>query len=338
MKFLIIKDPHSMLGFRSNYRKSGWENDMINKHKFIINYAKENHIKYILSTGDNLDNQKQWSFKQYLSNKKLFKMYRDNDLVFASIAGNHDMLEGRIDIKDSVFENLVQENFIYYITENPLIFSEFMGSDKIKVLGKDYQYINDKKSKQKFIDSIEIQDKDLINILIMHQNITPKEERVSDFTYKELVNIGKEKNINIFICGHYHIGFNTTTIDGITIINPWNLWRVVRDYEVQMDNHKPEMVELLITGEDEVIYKHIEIPHKDYLNAFDPKLLDIFKETKIDTFNFFKAFKSDDDLLQGEEKTDIEILEIMKNTIKEKFNTSDEEILEAFKEIESKLF
>ena len=334
MKFLIIKDPHSMLGFRSNYRKNGWENDMINKHEFIINYAKENNIKYILSTGDNLDNQKQWSFKQYLYNKKLFKMYKDNNLFFASIAGNHDMLEGRENIADSVFEDLVNEDIIYYITKNPINISE--SNINIKVSGKDYQYINDKESKQNYIDNIDIQDENNINIFILHQNITPKPERVSDFTYDELVKIGKEKNINIFICGHYHVGFGTTTIDGITIINPWNLWRVVRDYEVQLDNHKPEMVELII--EDDIKYKHIEIPHKDYLNAFDPKLLDIFKETKMDTFNFFKAFKSDNDLLQGEEKTDIEILEIMKNTIKEKFNATDEEILKAFNEIESKLF
>ena len=280
---------------------------------FIIDYMKRHNIKYKLTTGDLFDNQKQWSFNQFIANKKILDLYKKNNLKIISIAGNHDMIEGRTTIEKSPFEEMVNQELINYIGNKNFIIKE--GLINLKVCGIDYRYINEDFTKKDFFNEIKNLscNEDSIKILIIHQNVTPKPERVTEFTYDELGEVCKEKGINYLICGHYHIGYPTQIINGVTIINPWNLWRVVRDYNVEENNHIPECVELdLQSGE----IKHITVPHNKYEDAFDLKEISFNKELKKDTFSFFNNLKTDDDLLSSSEKTDKDFLnEIISNGI-----------------------
>jgi len=328
MKILITKDEHLSLGFRSKFRKPGWEKDVFNKHLFIIEYMKKNNIKYKITTGDIFDKQRQWSFKQFLANKKILELYKENNLEILSIAGNHDMIDGRLDISESPFEEMVKQDLITYISIESFVFKE-EGLPIAEVHGIDYRYINDLYTKEDFfneIRSLYYKTDNVDKILVIHQNVTPYKERVTEFTYDELSQVCNEKKIKYLICGHYHIGYPTETINGVTIINPWNLWRVVRDYSTRENEHTPEIVELdLTTGE----INHIIVPHLKYEEAFDLKEIDFNKELKKDTFSFFSNLKTDNDLLASSEKSDKDLLnDILINLRQDKDNSILNELTE----------
>ena len=328
MKIVITKDEHLSLGFRNKFRKPGWEAQVYNKHQFIIDYMLEHNIKYKITTGDVFDKQHQWSFKQFLANKKILDLYKKNGLEVLSIAGNHDMIEGRTSIDDSPFKEMVDQDLIKYIGNDSFIFNE-EGLPVAEVLGIDYCYINENFTKDDFfyeIGSLYYKTDNIDKILVIHQNVTPQKERVTEFTYDELSQVCNEKRIKYLICGHYHIGYPTETINGVTIINPWNLWRVVRDYSTRENEHTPEMVELdLTTGE----INHIIVPHLKYEEAFDLKEIDFNKELKKDTFSFFNNLKTDNDLLASSEKSDKDLLnDILINLRQDKDNSILNELTE----------
>jgi len=293
MKVIFTKDEHLKLGFRNKFRKPGWENDLFLKHNFIINYMKENNIKYKITTGDVFDSQKQWSFKQFLLNKKILELYKENDLEIISIAGNHDMIEGRTDIKDSPFEEMVNDNLIKYINNSSYNLMDD-GLLIAKVNGLDYRPILNKEAKESFLHDIStlFYNTEKIKILVIHQNVTPVKERVTEFTYDEITKVCQEKGIKILVCGHYHIGFPTTIMNDVIVINPWNLWRVVRDYEVRQDEHKPEIV---VVDLENLNWEHIEVPYKKYQEAFNLIEVDTYQKIK-KQFSFIEKVDLDVDM------------------------------------------
>ncbi len=333
MKFLITKDEHLMLGFRNKFRKPGWEEDMIKKHEFIIKYMIKNNIKYKITTGDIFDKQKTWTFKQYIANKRILEMYKKANIEIISIAGNHDMIEGRLDISESPFEEMVKDELINYIGNKSLIFRN--ENECVEVQGIDYRYINDLYTKQDFFNEIlnlHWVDESTFRILVLHQNITPNSERVTEFTYKELSEIAQKRNINTIICGHYHVGFESQNINNVLFINPWNLWRVVRDYNVKEELHTPEFY-ILETKDNSI--ERIEVPHKIYSQAFDLKEVDFYKKIKKENKHFFEFAESFKNLSNIEDENDLQILHNFISEIKEKYNLNENDINRIFKELSS---
>ena len=335
MKIVIIKDEHLQLGFRNKFRKPGWEEDLKRKHQFIIDYMLNNNIDVKITTGDILDKQTGWSFKQYLANKEILEMYKKEDLRIISIAGNHDMMEGRQTIEGSVFKEYVEQDLIEKIGggKKSLFLCNSTKEEipyEVELHGIDYQDPT-QVSKEDFfnlIKNIKIQDPNLKQILVIHQNVTPNKERVTEFTYDEISKICNEANIDILITGHYHIGFPTININNVLIINPWNLWRVVRDYDVKTDQHVPEMV-VLDTESMEV--EHIIIPYKKYQNAFNLVEIDTYKKIK-KQFNFIENVSLDINMDTDDKK----ILENIISKIKSE-NLSSEEISSILQEIKEKI-
>jgi DNA repair exonuclease SbcCD nuclease subunit len=332
MKILITKDEHLQLGFRNKFRKSGWEKDVWSKHKFIIEFMKKNNIKYKLTTGDILDKQTGWTFKQFLENKKLLEMYQENGISIITTAGNHDMIEGKTDIEDSVFEELVKDKIIIYpLFDSKILFDENnLLALEVHVLP--FMSILDEKDKKEFICQIKklkIKNSNVPQALIIHQNVTPDvRKNITEFTYDEITKECCKKGINILICGHYHIGFPTTTMNDVLVINPWNLWRVVRDYNVKEELHTPEIVILDLKN---MKFEHIVIPHKKYQEAFNLVEVDTYKKIK-KQFSFIQNINLDINMEDNEN----DILYKLGEKLKEK-GIDEETLKKIYKEINQKL-
>ena len=332
MKILITKDEHLMQGFRNKFRKPGWEEDQIKKHQFIINYMLKNNIKYKITTGDIFDKQKGWSFKQFLANKRILEMYQENDLKIISIAGNHDMIEGRLDIKDSPFEEMINNDLIEYIGNKAYSLIDEDGVLQAKVQGIDYRYINENYTKEDFFYEINtlFYNTEKTKILVIHQNVTPVQERVTEFTYDELSKVCEEKGIEVLICGHYHIGFEPLKINNVLIINPWNLWRVVRDYNVKEELHTPEFYVLDLNN---LSIERVEVPHKNYHEAFDMKEIEFYKNIKKENKHFFEFAETFKNLDELENDDDIKLLSSFIEKIKNDYNLTDKDIGKIFTDL-----
>lgn len=316
LSFMTIKDPHMNFGFANRIRYNH-QADLLSKLDYVINWGKMNSINNIIMTGDITDTneEKKWSFNQYVQNKKELLKFKEAGITIWSPAGNHDMFNGMVQTNDTVFGELTKENVIKHITKEPLFIpmggvNSLGGSDGIVCFGVDYS-----KHKEQVEASLKgINDYDLpgqtLKMVVFHSHCTPAEIAVTDFTYENLVK--NYPDIDVFICGHYHGGFPTTIVPkkdiiqnkgayktNTVIINNWSFQRVVRDYYNEMDVHTPEFevvkIGWSISLNDFILERQtIKIPCKSYDEAFKPKAVELLKLTKKEQFEFFEKINFDD--------------------------------------------
>ncbi len=304
--YLMIKDPHFMFGFRSNIRKAKWENAIDDKLKQIIDYAKEHNIKNIFFTGDVFEKSKrvEWSFKQFQENKHRLEMFKTAGLDIYSNLGNHDMMDGRETVEDTVFGEMVDLGLINYVGSSmpPVVFD--LNGKKIGLFGIDHH-----QSDEKVLDELErvsVYPGLDYKICSTHSNITSNKEIMTDFTYKHLSIF----NIDVINCGHWHLQPPEGAIqelNGTTFLNPWNLTRVSREYHTKMDEHIPSFIhaKIIFVG-DEAQATFTEIPLKvlPFSEAFNIDVVNLLQELGKEGFDFFENISLDVD----EEENDDNVL------------------------------
>jgi DNA repair exonuclease SbcCD nuclease subunit len=309
LKLISIKDPHLSLGFLNRIRID-YKRDILAKLSFIRNHIQDNGIKAIILTGDITDSnyERKWSFKQYVQNKRAFESLKPTrDIDILSPVGNHDMFHGLEDSQDTVFDELVRENVIKNITNYTQVYEPVntTSNKRVKVYGIDFS--NNKETILNHLSRINSDTfigLDYYKIVVLHNNLTPGEDRLSEFLYQELAD--KFPNINMVIAGHYHLGFPTQKVGNTIFINNWNLTRVVRDYDVTLDKHTPEFEEIIFDDDlNFVSTKTIKIPFKTFDEAFVPNAVNIIKKSKKEIFEFFNI--DFDDIIT--KQTDEEILD-----------------------------
>jgi len=323
-EFIAMKDPHLSFGFQNRIRKQ-YVSHISNKLKFVKDYCKENEIKIAIFTGDVFDSstEDKWSFKKYRKNKRVLEQLTTDGLKLYSNVGNHDMFHGLEDSDNTVFGEMVHDNILNNLTDHPLIIQE---DDKIlKIQGIDYS-----NEKNIVLDKLRIfdeEDSNMFKIAVLHSNVTPYEvKHVTDFTYDSL---SKDfPSIDVFILGHYHLGYDTQIITrengkNAVFINNWNFTRVVRDYETQLDEHSPEFEHCSLSYDKiHKIFKFetktIKVPFVTYDQAFLRREINILQKSKQDIFNFFDSINIED-IKESSKKDDITLI----NEISKKNGYSD---------------
>lgn len=309
MEFISIKDPHFNFGFANRIRYSH-ESDMISKVEFVRKWCKDHKIENIIITGDLTDTneERKWSFNQYVENKNQLLKFKDDNIKLWSVAGNHDMFNGVAQTTKTVFGELVREGVIGYLTRNSFeqAFVDQNGISKnIRIFGIDYS-----KHKEIVQERLKLLNENLnhpndLTLVVFHSHCTPSEIAVTDFTYENLVK--EYPNIDCFICGHYHGGFPTGVYfkndgqnkDHVMIINNWSFQRVVRDYYNELNVHTPEFEHVKIgwsvaINNFIIARETIKIPCKSYDETFKPKAVELLKLTKKEQFQFFEEINFDD--------------------------------------------
>ena len=321
-KIAYIKDPHLMFGFSNNIRKTrtggtrnSWEKDILSKLEFIASEMKSKGISILIFSGDIFDRSKRsdWSFNKWLIHKKILEtIFLDQGITIYSVQGNHDMFDGKDTIKETIFGEMVENNIINYLTNSPLEFHTPSGI--IQIHGMDYSFTKEiQKRKFEELNSVS---ENIICMCVSHTNISPNEEQLTDFTYKELSEL--YPNINVHLCGHYHLGFKDEIVNNVTFINPWNLTRVTREYQVRMDNHIPEMVIVDLdryTPDNTDYIEHIDLPYIPFHEAFNEEVISVLKESQ--KFKFFEEASSDINLenLVKDDLDDNQLLSVIINSV-----------------------
>lgn len=316
-KFITMKDPHLSFGFQNRIRKN-YEKNILQKLNFVKEFCKENNIQNVIFTGDVFDSstEDKWSFKKYRKNKRVLENFKEDYLQLFSNVGNHDMFHGYEESNDTIFGEMVHDDILQNITDNPILLQE--DSAIIKIQGIDYSNDNSiVEGKLREFNEESYPGRKVYKIAVLHSNVTPKTvDKITDFTYKSL----KEdySDIDMFILGHYHIGYETVQEcrengKDVVFINNWNFTRVVRDYEVELDEHIPEFEYVQIQYDKinkvfDTITKTINVPFIPYSDTFSVKDIDILKKSKKEIFEFFNNIdfeavkedskKSDDSLVQ----------------------------------------
>jgi len=179
MKIIHCADLH--LGSRLTSLPSGdirnsKKNEVLNSFTQMLNYAKENEIKIIMLSGDVFDsNRPSKKDKNYFYDA----IRANSDITFLYLRGNHDT-------EESLNENL--DNLITFTTD-----WKTYDFDNITISGIELSETN----KTSLYSTINL-DKDKINIVMMHGDVSSKGKDFID--YKKLSN----KNIDYLALGHIH--------------------------------------------------------------------------------------------------------------------------------------
>ncbi len=327
-EYVLVKDPHFKFSFKNGIRKPGWERDIDNKLQQIISYMTNNNIKNLFFTGDIFDKsrKKDWSLNQYQANKERLKWFRDAGIIIFSNLGNHDMLDGRESPEGTVFQEMVDLGLLNYIGTgmDPIQFPVGdIGEGEVLLFGVDYHVSTDKVLNEIQQVSDYPRGKQSSKLLLMHSNVTSDTTQLTDFTYGQLSGY----DIDVFNLGHYHLvpkGGAVQEFNDTHFLNPWNLTRVTRDYDVKLDSHRPEFIHTRITflPESKPIYefKEIFLGVKKFSEAFNIDIINMLQELGKERFKFFERKTleldeeiSDDDKLMQEIAT---VNNITENSIK----------------------
>ena len=179
MKIIHCADLH--LGSRLTSLPSGdvrnsKKNEVLNSFTQMLNYAKKNEIKIIMLSGDVFDsNRPSKKDKNYFYDA----IRANSDITFLYLRGNHDT-------EESLNETL--DNLITFTTD-----WKTYDFDNITISGIELSETN----KTSLYSTINL-DKDKINIVMMHGDVSSKGKDFID--YKKLSN----KNIDYLALGHIH--------------------------------------------------------------------------------------------------------------------------------------
>ena len=192
MRFVHIADMHFDMQFKMLSDKIGigeqrrYDQRVILRK--IINYIKENNIKYFFIAGDLYENQYiRTSTIEYIN--KLFLEIDDTQIFIAP--GNHDPL-----LKNSYYNNF-NWNENVYIFNSEIQKYEFEECD-IYGFGFTDFYCNNSK-----IEEIKIENKNKLNILIMHGDLNASQNQEMQYNP---INENKLKNLGFdyVALGHIH--------------------------------------------------------------------------------------------------------------------------------------
>ena len=316
-ELISIKDPHFAFGFANRIRYD-YENDVSRKIDFIKAYVEKNNVKHIIMTGDIIDSsyEDKWSFKKYRVNKRKFQYLAESAQLHSNV-GNHDYFHGFENTEDTIFGEMIDEKILSNLTLNPICIHS--GAASLIIQGIDYSFNQENVEVElaKF-NAVNINDYHF-KIAVLHSNVTPNEvDHITDFTYGTLAE--KYGDIDMFICGHYHLGYPTKTIarpngKNCTFVNNWNLVRVVRDYEVEMGDHTPEFehIKILWDATDKqfnLLRATVEVPHRTYEETFRVKEVNLLRKTNSEKFSFFDEINIEN-LIADSDLTDEEHIKLL---------------------------
>lgn len=300
-KFMAIKDPHLRYGFPSPISRRDEYDIVINdKIDQIIKIGEEHGVTAVLLAGDITDKKypSSYSLSAIAGNMALMqKLGSKVDAVY-TIPGNHDLPWSNYAEVDRSFYGLMAQ--VNLITDLSFAKTE-IGNTVIYGV----PYLSDSKQLFEELEKINTNaDPDKHNIVMTHEHFISMEDEVGDLkyssfhTYEDLV---KYENINGFVMGHLHRGFKPKYYETKTgrkqwYINPWNIYRLARNYYVLNDEHTPE-VAIIDTDADTVIHVPLVVPPTS--EVFNPKILEKELEEKQTIEDMTNLLKSDDMLNIG---------------------------------------
>lgn len=329
---IVIKDPHFKFGFRVAHRYS-FEQDIEDKLQQILEYKDEHLVDSLIIPGDIFDEsyENKWTFSHYARNIQILEPFFKKFKNVYTIPGNHDYFNGfESEIKRGD-NNIIEKTTMYgeFVRQGiftNVSFPNVVHVDNVVITGVKYSSDLNKISSQ--LQKINDQYQDKFVIVMLHQNVTPKPvKNITEFSYNGLAS--KYHNINVFCLGHYHIGYKTQKINNTLFINPWNLTRVTRDYEVKIDKHVPSFTHITIDDNLNVQHTDVALQVKSFDTAFKPEYRSILelisKQTNVD-LNIDESIinnkLSDTDIIQQildenikDESRKLEVLNVVKGYV-----------------------
>lgn len=217
MKILCTGDWH-VRATPTRFRTSSYYEQMLNKHEWVANLAKENNALIILQPGDFGDSP---DFPDYVA-RDIIKIYKD--IVLYTVYGQHDMKYRQLD--KTKLALLIETEALELVNEDPDVWDEDFNKTPVAIYGASWD------------EPIpEVKNKECFNILVIHKMIVENDPLFPDQeNYSEAAEIADNySDYNLIVSGDNHHSFSYFPESGPAIINCGSLMRMTT---AQYD-HKP---------------------------------------------------------------------------------------------------
>lgn len=266
MRLIVIKDPHFRFGFPPPAGRTDQFHSQI-QHKIaqLQDIRDQYCTQGLILTGDITDRATGFTLAQVKANLDIFAGLREAHGVVYSIAGNHDLKFASQDYQhESFYQLLVDHNLVVDITAPVKIGNytlagvNFTPNTKQRLQALDNRYTN--------------------IIAVVHEHLVPDSDHLPFgrfIGYRDITS--GLRNTSMIIAGHLHRGFTSQTINGVTIVNAWNLTRLARDYYTISDQHIPQVT--IIDTDDIHNPVTVDLDYEPYATAFIEK--ELHRETEL---------------------------------------------------------
>lgn len=310
MKFVHIADLHFDSPFRTLNRIENLSNirrlEQREVLKKVIEYIKENNIKYLFISGDLYEHEYiKLSTIEYMNN--LFKQIPETRIFITP--GNHDPY-----LINSYYAKYSWNNNVYIFNGNVAK----VECDECDIYGVGFDDFYCKDSK---IDNIKIQNREKINILITHGSLDASKKDDNDYLSYQPIKTSKLKELNFdyVALGHIH---KNNYINGNRAIYPGSLISFGFDelgkHGMIVGELSKETINLEFKEIDSREYIEKEIETSNILSI--EELIEVINNIKMESNNLYKI------ILVGSRNFEIDINNINKlikndNILKIKDNT-----------------
>ncbi len=211
MLFIHVADTH--LG-KKNFKLEEREEDFLNAFSFLINFAIENKVDFIVHSGDVFDKPRpKLKILRFFSNE--LKRLREANIKFFTIPGSHD-----IGSEGTFLTFLDDLNLLYNLDKLKTPFNDRILLNGLKYKDAFLAGISGKRGNEgdvkKIIPKLE---SNLFNIFLFHYTVSslPGVEKFYDISVNDL-----PKGFDYYAAGHYHLR-NDLKYNGKPLVYPGSL-------------------------------------------------------------------------------------------------------------------
>lgn len=269
----------------TQYYTESWPEHYVNQNQWIVDHAEDWKIKYVIHTGDIVDEYDMIS--QWENADKAMKIFDDAGMPYGVLAGNHDVAAG----------NMLYQNYWNYFGEQRFADSSCYGGsyhnnaghyDLISQNGQDFLLLymswDIYEDEINWMNQVLQQYPDRKAIILLHRytNVNEKENTYLDYAGKVIQKEVVAKNPNVFavLNGHYHgSSFETAAFDDDGDgIRERTVYQICTDYQSAFEGGEEYIKFLYFDLKGGKVYMNSYSPLHDDFNYYDTAKYESYEE------------------------------------------------------------
>ncbi len=269
----------------TQYYAEEYQYHFLNMNQWIVDNAEEKKIKYVIHTGDIVDDYDM--LYEWENADEAMKIFDDAGMPYGVLGGNHDVAAG-LEEYDNYYTYFSEERFTSQETYGGSYQNNLGHYDLISENGQDFVIIymswNIYQEEIDWMNDVLQQYSDRKAILCFHPYTNVKQSNGTFLDYfGELIQqevVAKNENVFAVLNGHYHGSSYESVMfdDDGDGVNDRTVYQICTDYQSGFEGGSEYIKFLYFDLDNNKIYMNSYSPYFDDYNYFDTDTVDILNQ------------------------------------------------------------
>ena len=269
----------------TQYYAEEYQYHFLNMNQWIVDNAEEKKIKYVIHTGDIVDDYDM--IYEWENADEAMKIFDDAGMPYGVLGGNHDVAAG-LEKYDNYYTYFSEERFASQETYGGSYKNNLGHYDLISENGQDFIIVymswNIYQEEIDWMNEVLAQYSDRKAILCFHPYTNVKQSNGTFLDYfGELIQqevVAKNENVFAVLNGHYHgSSYETVMLDDDGDgVNDRTVYQICTDYQSGFEGGSEYIKFLYFDLDNNKIYMNSYSPYFDDYNYFDTDSVDVLNQ------------------------------------------------------------